>query len=409
MRFGLLGRKLGHSPSPLIHELFGLPDYRLYEVEPEDVEAFVRGGRFAGLNVTIPYKQAVMSLCDEISETARRAGSVNTLLFEGGKIVGHNTDCAGLSYMLHRAGITLVGKRVAILGSGGGSCAASLVAREAGAHSVTIISRSGPVRYEDIDRYDDAQILINTTPVGMYPENAGLPLPLESLPLIEGVADMIYNPLRTRLLMQAQARGIPCANGLAMLVEQGRAASEFFQKRSIPQAESERVIAALYRSIENIVLVGMPGCGKSAVGAEIARLMDRPLLDTDALAQEETGTTPAEMIATAGEAAFRAVELKAILHATRQTGAVIATGGGAVLSEENRIALRQTGRVYRLNRPLELLDTSNRPLSFDLHALYAQRQQLYREAAHCEVDALGGIQTVAQAVAQEFMQSRHDV
>jgi len=400
--YGLLGRSLKHSHSPLIHQLFGLADYRLYEVEPEEVEAFVRGGALDGMNVTIPYKQAVMPLCDVISETARRAGGVNTLIYEQDGIHGYNTDYEGLRYMLARAGISLGGKRVAILGGGGASGAAMALAEDQGARPVVRVSRRGPVRYEDADRYAGAQVLINTTPVGMYPDNDGLPLSLSALPELEGVADMIYNPLRTRLLQEAAARGIPGANGLVMLVEQGRVASGYFQRRAIPQQETERVTAALRRAVENIVLIGMPGSGKSTVGAEIAKSLNRRFIDTDEMVQGVTGITPEEIIRSQGESAFREIEADVIDKAGRETGAVIATGGGVVLRADNRVALKQNGRVYWLKRPLGLLATSNRPLSEDLHALYDQRMPFYEMAADCKVEAMGEMRMVAEEIVRSF-------
>lgn len=405
MQYGLLGQRLGHSYSPLIYSLLGLPNYRLFGMQPEEVEGFLGNGELAGINVTIPYKKVVTRYCDSLSEPARKSGSVNTLIYdEAGRIHGHNTDYAGFSYAARQAGVSFSGRKVVILGSGGSAATVSLVARENGARALTMISRSGEDNYENLGRHADADILVNCTPVGMYPENDGIPVDLDYFPALEGVLDLVYNPLRTRLLSEARERGIPCAGGLPMLAEQGREAASCFLRRDIPESETERILSELLRTMENIVLVGMPGCGKNAVGRELARLMNRRLLDTDELVEEQTGRSPAEWIIQDGEEAFRDVETKALKRAAAESGIVLATGGGAILRPENRTAMRQNGRVYWLRRPLEELATEGRPLSKNLGELFKQRRASYEAAAHREIGISGDAESAASRIAEEFFE-----
>ncbi|MGI6005097.1 MAG: shikimate kinase [Christensenellales bacterium] len=408
MRYGLLGRKLGHSHAPRIHRMFGLDDYRLFEVEPGAVEPFLRSGTPGGINVTIPYKKVAFSCCDELSDTGRRIGNVNTLLFKDGKIHGDNTDYAGLSFMARRAGIALKDRYIVILGSGGAAQTAALLAQDEGARHVVRISRSGEDNYNNLERHKGAQVIINATPVGMYPDNEGLPVSTEGFPRLQGVLDMVYNPLRTRLVLEAKSRGIAAAGGLSMLVEQARIASCLFQGKDIPPQETQRVLSILYHELENIVLIGMPGAGKSVVGREIARLLNRKFVDTDQLVLEKTGRPPADIIVSDGEEAFRHVETQVLLAAARESGIVLSTGGGAVLRKENRTALRQTGRLYWLRRPLHMLAVTDRPLSRDFGALYKARKPIYRAAADCEIDAAGPAREAARRIVEEFNEHTGD-
>lgn len=406
MQYGLLGQRLGHSYSPLIYRLLGLHGYQLFHMPPEDVEAFLGRGDLAGLNVTIPYKKVAARYCDSLSEPARRSGSVNTLVYDkAGRIHGHNTDYAGFLYTARRTGVSFPGRKVVILGNGGSAATVSLAARENDAREVVCISRRGEENYENLGRHADADILVNCTPVGMYPENDGIPVDLCDFPTLEGVLDLVYNPLRTRLLSDAEERGIPCAGGLLMLAEQGREAASYFLGREIPETETERIHSELLRTMENIVLIGMPGCGKNAVGQELARLMDRRLLDTDELVEAQTGRSPAEWIVQEGEEAFRDVEAKALKQAAAESGIVLATGGGAVLRAENRAAMRQNGRVYWLRRPLGELATEGRPLSKNLEELFRQRRGAYEAAAHREVGISGDAESAAHRIAEEFYES----
>jgi shikimate dehydrogenase len=403
MRYGLLGEKLGHSYSPSIYRELGIDDYRLFEVAPEEVESFLRGGDLAGLNVTIPYKKRVLPLCEGLTDIARRLGNVNLLSFDdGGRLQGDNTDYGGFLYLLRRAGVDPAGKKVLVLGSGGAAQTVILACRDSGAKQVVMVSRSGADNYGNLHRHSDAQVLVNATPVGMYPQVEETLLDLDLFTGLEAVVDLIYNPLRTRLLLEARERRLPCACGLPMLVEQGRLAAETFLRGRIPAEKSGRIHAALLRAVENIVLVGMPGCGKSSVAEIVAGEMGREMLDTDEMVKEETGRSPAVIIEEDGERAFRQVEGEILRRAARESGLVIATGGGAILDEANRRALRQNGRIYWLDRPLADLALEGRPLSKDLDRLYRQRGPLYGEVADVRIDASRGQPEAAKTITEEF-------
>lgn len=403
MRFGLLGERLGHSYSPLIYELLGLPKYELFPMPQEEIAAFLRSGQLRGLNVTVPYKKTVLQFCDTLSESATKLGNVNTLLLaDDGSIHGDNTDYAGFRYMMERGGFSLGGKKVLVLGTGGAAQTAQIASLDAGAREVVLISRAGENNYENILRHKDAALLINATPVGMHPHEAAKPLSLAGFQALEGVADMIYNPLRTALLTEADALGIPTIGGLSMLAEQGRKAAELFLAKEIPQSETLRVGQALQSRSENIVLVGMPGVGKTAIGRRIAENMKRKFVDTDTLIEERTGRSAEAWIRECGEAAFREQEAEIVREAALGRGIVIATGGGAVLREENRTALRRNGRVYWLRRPLEQLATAGRPLSGNPAELFERRRPFYTQAADVAVDLCDNIERNAKKAENEF-------
>lgn len=403
MRYGVLGEKLSHSFSPLIYKQLGIHDYTIFEVPPHELESFVCSGNFAGLNVTIPYKKAVVPFCDTLSDTARALGNVNTLRFDpSGRIHGDNTDYAGFVYMARRAGIAFAGKKVIVLGTGGASVTAAYAAKDRGAREVVMVSRAGPDNYDNIHLHSDADIVINGTPVGMYPKNDGLPIDPHLFPALTGAIDLVYNPLRSCFVLEAAECGAAWTGGLSMLAGQGRAAAELFLSRTIPESETERVYTTLLQTVENIVLIGMPGSGKSAVGQAIAERLGRHFQDTDELIAKQTGRHPAQIIERDGEEAFRTIEAAALQDAARQSGLVIATGGGAVLNPDNRMALRQTGRLYWLDRPLDQLDTVDRPLSRDLPELFARRAPIYEAAADARIDASPDVDCVADAIIEEF-------
>lgn len=402
--YGLLGRTLGHSWSVPIHQALGCAEYRLIELEPAELPAFLRREDLGGVNVTIPYKREVMALCDEIDPVARDIGSVNTLVRRKGKLCAFNTDAVGFRFLAERAGISLAGKKVVILGSGGASLTAQAVARAAGARQVVVLSRSGPETYESIPRHADAQVVVNATPVGMFPHAGETPVDLRAFPACEGVLDMVYNPRRTALLLQAEALGIPCSDGLPMLVAQAVAAEEHFLEAPIPAAETERILALLRRETGNIVLVGMPGSGKTTVGRALAALTGREAVDVDAEIVARTGRSIPEIFAAEGEAAFRALERAETARIGARTGILLLTGGGVVKDERNDAALRQNGRVYHLLRSPAALATRGRPLSqgADLEALWAERAPLYRRVRDVEIDNNGTPAAAAAEIWRDF-------
>jgi len=409
--YGLLGRKLGHSWSVPIHQALGCEDYRLIELEPEELGDFLRREDIGGLNVTIPYKRDVMAFCDVIDEGAKAIGSVNTLVRRGGKLYGYNTDIDGFLYMLRRARISLMGKKVVVLGSGGASLTAQAAARREGAREVVVVSRAGPDNYENLPRrHGDAEVLVNTTPVGMWPDMTGRPLDLFAFPDMEAVADVIYNPGRTGLLLQAKKGGLRRAGGLPMLVAQAKRAEELFFDKVIPDGETENIIAQLWRDRTNLVLVGMPGCGKTTVGQALARLSGKPFVDLDEEIVRRADKPIPEIFRTEGEEAFRALEAQALAEICAQSGQVIATGGGAVLRAENRDIMRRAGRVYFLRRALEELPTDGRPLSQkgSLEEMYRVRKPLYSAAADTVIDNSVALEETAELIWRDFCENSGD-
>ncbi len=404
MQCGLLGRKLGHSYSPAIHAQLGDYSYALYEKEPEELEDFLRRGAFHGLNVTTPYKKAVVPYCAALSETAQLLQSVNTLVRRpDGTLYGANTDYDGFAYLLHRSGVDVAGKKALVLGSGGASVTVCAVLKKMGAQPI-VISRSGENNYENLSRHKDAQLLVNTTPVGMYPNNGAAAVDLTLFPRLAVVYDLIYNPARTALLLQAEALGIPAYSGLAMLVAQARRSSELFQDTSI----GENVLVSIQRTLrcqmENIVLIGMPGCGKSTVAAQLGAMLGRKVWDSDAILAEKTHMSIPEIFASEGEAGFRRRETEVLAQLGKCSGIILATGGGCVTRLENYPLVRQNGIVVWLQRPLERLSTEGRPLSTQqgLQELDRQRKPLYERFAHCTVENYRTPADTAQAVKESF-------
>ncbi len=387
--FGLLGRKLGHSLSPQIHSHLCDYEYKLYPTEPEKLDEFFADTRLSGFNVTIPYKVEAFNRCSTLSETAKKAGSVNTVIRRpDGSLYGDNTDYFGFLYMAGKIGCDFKGKKVLILGSGGASLTAQLVSADEGAKKIIVISRSGENNYKNISRHYDADIIINTTPVGMYPNNGERLIDLSKFTKCRKALDLIYNPARTVFLLDAQKLGIDCINGLPMLVAQALRAAEIFTGKSIPLSEIDRIHDIILGNQKNIVLVGMPGCGKSTLAKLLSEKTGRECVDTDSLV-ELCGETIPEIFEKYGEAEFRRRETEAIKSVAKEQGRIIATGGGAILKEENRIALRENSTVIFLNAPIERLATNGRPLSKDietLHKMHAQRLPLYLDAADITVE-----------------------
>ena len=404
--YGLLGRKLGHSWSVPIHRALGCQGYRLLEVEPEDLPAFLSRGDLGGLNVTIPYKREVMPYCAAIDPGAAEIGSGNTLVpGVEGKLRGYNTDLRGFLTMARRAGVSFAGKKVVVLGSGGASLTVQAAVKGEGAREVVVISRKGPDSYENLERHRGGVHQDLGIPVGMWPGEKARPVELRRLPGLQAVLDLIYNPLRTSLLLQAQELGIPCSGGLPMLVDQAAAAAELFFGRPVPGEKTEEILTGLWQDRANLVLVGMPGSGKTTVGRALAQLTGRALLDLDSEIVRRAGRPIPEIFQTEGEEAFRELEQQALEEAASgRNGWIIATGGGAVLRRENREAMRRSGRVYFLTRELALLPTEGRPLSRqgDLEKMYQARLPLYTAAADQRVANDTAPEETAQRIWRDF-------
>ncbi|MBR6795687.1 MAG: AAA family ATPase [Clostridia bacterium] len=400
----LIGNPLGHSHSPFIHRALGRYDYALKPLEANELEAFIKEGDYEGLNVTIPYKQAVIPFLDEIDDAAKKIGSVNTVVRRDGKLYGYNTDYHGFFMMSYVKGISFKDQKVVVLGSGGTSLTACAVARDLGAASVTVISRSGENNYGNLHLHADADILINTTPVGMFPHNGESPVDLSIFNHLSGVLDVVYNPLRTALIMQAEEKSIPAVGGLYMLVAQAAVSCGLFTGDKPQRKEIDDIHRAIANHVANIILVGMPGCGKSTVAEILAQKEGRRVIDTDALITERTGKTPAEIIKEEGEETFRRYESEAIKEAGKQSNAIIATGGGAVTREENLAPLKQNGKIALILRPLDLLARADRPLSTgDLRALYRNRLPKYVRFADFSVENI----TTPEECADEILRNFH--
>lgn len=403
---GLLGRTLEHSWSVPIHALLGNENYQLVEVEPQNLSAFFRRPDISRLNVTIPYKKTVLPLCEEWDETVRLIGSANTIVrSENGRLRAYNTDAGGFSYLARRAGISFSGKYVVILGSGGASLTAQAIARKEGAHSVAVISRIGRDNYQNLSRHADAEILVNATPVGMYPNAGAAPVDLHAFPACEGVLDLIYNPRRTALLLQAEALGIPCSDGLPMLVQQAAEAEALFFNRIFSTEEVEKIIQTLRREKTNLVLIGMPGCGKTTVGNLLSVLSGRRAVDIDDEIAYRTQTSIPEIFAQDGEEAFRRLERQELAHWGQESGLILITGGGAVLDKRNDASLRQNGRIYHIERDVSHLERQGRPLSEsgDLNAMYQTRLPLYQRLRDSAADNNGTAEDTAAAIWRDFL------
>ena len=401
MNCGLLGEKLGHSYSPAIHAMLADYDYRLYEKSPGELADFILRGGWDGLNVTIPYKKAVMPYCTELSGTARRCGSVNTLLrLPGGAIRGENTDAYGFSYLLQSLGFDPAGKKCVIFGSGGAAATVRAVLAEKGAGEIVTVSRSGEDNYENLPRHADAAFVVNATPAGMFPHNGGAAASLAPFTRCEAVADLIYNPARTALLMEAERLGIPCANGLGMLAAQAKRSAELFLGTDIPDGEIARIEEKLSREMRNIVLIGMPGCGKSTVGKLLAETLGREFCESDALVEREAALSIPEIFRREGETGFRKRETAALAELGRLSGAVIATGGGCVTREENYPLLHQNGVIVRLQRRLDRLPREGRPLSLqsDIGELYERRRPFYERFADLSISNDGTPEETVRAI-----------
>lgn len=411
IEYGLLGAKLGHSYSKPIHNLLADYQYELYAVTPEELKELMISRAFCGLNVTIPYKKDVLPYLDEVSDEVHEVGSANTLVMGAdGKLRGYNTDLAGFLSMADRAGVTLSGKKVVILGSGGTSLTAQAASRRRKAKEIIVVSRSGEINYEALYRdHTDAEVIVNTTPVGMYPKNGESPIDLSAFPKCEGVLDVIYNPFHTALLQQAEERGIPSENGLWMLVAQAKFAAEHFTGKQIPDEKIAAVYGRMRAEMSNLILTGMPGCGKSTIGRALAEKMNRQFVDMDEIIVEIAGKSIPEIFADDGEEVFRAIETEAAKRCGKEKSLVIATGGGAVTREETMKALSQNGEILFIDRPLKSLATDGRPLSQGgmekLRAMHEKRRPLYEKYAARRIDNLGDVNEAIESAMEGFYEA----
>ena len=401
LKCGLLGEKLGHSYSPQIHSMLADYEYKLFEKSPEELEDFLKSGEFDGLNVTIPYKKSVMPYCAELSPTAAQIGSVNTIVRRSdGSLYGDNTDAFGFENLIVHNGIEVKGKKALVLGTGGASVTAQAVLKNLGASEVVVISRRGEDNYENIAKHADAEIIANTTPVGMYPNNGKAAVDLTQFPKLSGVLDVVYNPARTALLLQAEKLCIPCAGGLYMLVSQAKRSCELFTGKSIPDSEIDRIERVLSHQMQNIVIIGMPGSGKTAVSTMLAERLGRKIFDTDTIVSDKAGVTIPEIFAAQGEAGFRKLETEATAEVGKLSGNIISTGGGVVTVADNYELLHQNGVIVWIERDTNKLARDGRPISLssDLNELYAARLPLYERFADIKADNNGDINDTVNAI-----------
>ena len=404
MKCGLLGRKLGHSYSPQIHGLLGDYSYDLFEKEPEELTAFLKDGDFTGINVTIPYKKDVIPYLDALSPAAQKIGSVNTIVRRAdGSLFGHNSDYFGFVSLVKHSGIAVEGKKVLVLGSGGTSNMVVTALRDLGAAPV-VISRSGENNYGNLHLHSDASVIVNATPVGMYPNTGVSPIDLNRFPKLEGVLDVIYNPAKTKLLLDAEALGIPHENGLWMLVAQAKEASEYFTEKKLPDSCIGKIHHILSCQMKNIVLIGMPGCGKSTVGSLLAEKLGRSFVDADDEIIQMAGKSIPEIFAQDGEEVFRKWETEVLDNCGKQSGLVIATGGGCVTRMRNYPALHQNGNIVWLKRCLSLLPTEGRPLSQTscLEEMYTVRKPMYEAFADIRVENTGSPEQTADEILSQL-------
>ena len=397
MKCGLLGKSLKHSYSPQIHSKLSDYSYELFEKSESEVESFVKNGDFCGINVTIPYKKTVIPFCDELSATAKAIGSVNTIVRKDGKIYGDNTDYYGFLYTVKKSGISVADKKVIVLGSGGASVTVQSVLKELEAREIVVISRNGKDNYDNITKHFDADIIVNTTPVGMYPNNLVSPIDISKFTDCKAVFDLIYNPALTKLLLDAKKHNIPYYNGLSMLVAQAAKSSELFTENRIDDIIIEATNAELSVSMKNIILVGMPGCGKTYIGKRLAECLNREFIDIDKEIEKAENITIPEIFSQFGERHFRKTETKVLSEFCKCSSMVISTGGGAVTISENFDIIKQNGIVIWLKRDLYKLSREGRPLSAnaDFEQMYKNRAPLYEKYADIIVENNNANLTIA--------------
>lgn len=409
MEYGCIGKKLGHSFSAVIHAKLGDYDYRLCELTETELVDFMTNKNFKGINVTIPYKETVIPFLDRIDESAKKIGAVNTVVNSNGVLTGYNTDFYGMSELLKRGGITLADKNVFILGTGGTSKTARAVAKSLGAAEINVVSRNphnGEISYDEMYRRSaEVEVIINTTPVGMFPKSDASPVDPEKFPNLSGAADAVYNPLTTEFISRARACGANAVNGLYMLVAQAAKAAELFFNDKTMTDKTNSVFSEIFKEKLNIVLVGMPGSGKTTIGKIVAEALGREFYDTDVEFVKENGEI-ADYFKSNGEKAFRDKESDIVSDLGAKNGLVIATGGGAILRSENVKHLKENGLVIFLDRDVEkIVPTSDRPLGSDRSAIqqrYDERYPVYCSVADIKVDSNRDVNTVAQDVTEVF-------
>ncbi len=410
MKYGCIGEHLKHSFSKEIHEEFAPYSYEIKEIPKDEIDGFMEAADFSAINVTIPYKETVIPHLFYISDMAKEIGAVNTIVNRNGKLYGYNTDFFGMKKLFDKMNLSCKGKKVAVLGTGGTSKTASAVARSMGASTIIKVSRSekeGSITYDDLyKKHTDLEIIINTTPSGMYPKWDSIPVDLKFFPNLKGVVDAVYNPLCTRLVQEARKLGVKAECGLYMLVSQAVRASEIFLNTVYPDETIDNVFKKIIGPKKNIVLTGMPGSGKSTVGKIIAEKLKMYYFDSDTIIEEETGMPISEIFKQHGEEYFRNVESKIISELGTKNGIVLSTGGGAILKEKNIEAMKQNGTVYFLNRPIdEIIPTDDRPLSSnvsDLKKRFEERYHIYSSTADVIISVDCDAESVAQKIIKDF-------
>lgn len=399
MKCYLIAKKLSHSFSKPIHNALASYSYDYKELNENELKDFFEERDFDGLNVTIPYKTTVMEFLDEISPEASKIGAVNTIVKRDGKLYGHNTDYYGFMYMIKESGASLEGKDVVIIGNGGAAKTAFCACEDMGAANVRCLTRED-IKKENILKFLDAHIVVNATPVGMYPDTGVAPVDISLFEKCEAVLDVIYNPSQTKLIQDAKKRGIKTVNGLGMLVAQAKKACEIFTGAAVEDVKIEKIKKQIEMQTKNIVLIGMPGCGKSCVGKELASVLGKEFYDCDDEIAS-LGKTPAELIEQKGEEHFRNVETKVLSELCKKSGSVIATGGGAVTRERNEDIIRQNSIVVFISRNIEKLATEGRPLSQGgnrLKKMYEVRLPLYKRFCDIEVESQKTWQETAKVI-----------
>ena len=410
MEYGLIGEKLPHSFSMLIHPQFFGYSYELKELQRAELKAFFEKRDFKGINVTIPYKRDVMEFLDDISQEARKIGAVNTVVNKNGKLIGYNTDCIGLKNLILRCG-SIENKTVAVLGSGGTSKTANYVCKTLGAKEIVLVSRNereGFITYENLKEIsEDIEVIINTTPVGMYPDIDSTPINIEDFKNVKILVDAVYNPIKSKLVSKAQGLGIKALGGLYMLVAQAARSAELFCDKALPPQKTDEVYKNLLRDKKNIVLIGMPASGKSSVGRVLEKSLSKPLFDSDSIIEQTENTSISKIFENLGERYFRDKESEIIKKLSKKSGVIISCGGGVILRKENMDFLKQNGKIYFLDRSLENLQAfSDRPLSSDrvsLEKRYNERYHLYREYADKIIDSNGSIDYTANLIKEDFL------